>query len=61
MCVTRWNVVTKMLLEQAQLDSIIVSEDEIEQELDRRIKYFVSMIGSEQKLEEYYEKSIIRD
>ncbi len=49
----------KMYLEQALLDSLAVSEDEIESELDRRIRYFVGMIGSEQKLEAYYEKSII--
>jgi len=50
----------KILLEQAELDSLVVSEDEIEGELDRRIRYFVSMIGSEEKLEDYYGKSIIR-
>lgn len=50
----------KMLLENAELDSLAVSEDEIEGELDRRVRYFVSMIGSEEKLEEYYGKSIIR-
>ncbi|HXH17585.1 MAG TPA: hypothetical protein VNJ07_00775, partial [Chitinophagales bacterium] len=50
----------KMLVEQAELDSLTVNEDEVEGELDRRIRYFVSMIGSEEKLEEYYGKSIIR-
>lgn len=48
----------KMFLEQALLDSIKVTDDEIESELDRRIRYFVNMIGSEEKLEAYYEKSI---
>lgn len=50
----------KLLVEQAMLDSIVIGEDEIESELDRRIRYFVSMIGSEEKLEEYYGKSIIQ-
>jgi len=50
----------KLMVEQAALDSLTVGEDEIESELDRRIRYFVSMIGSEEKLEEYYGKSIIR-
>lgn len=49
----------KMYLEQALLDSLMVSEDEIESELSRRIQYFVGMIGSEDRLEEYYGKSII--
>ncbi len=50
----------KMLKQQAELDSLVVSEDEIEGELDRRVRYFVTMIGSEEKLEEYYGKSIVR-
>lgn len=49
----------KLLLEQALEDSIEVSEDEIEGEIDRRIRYFTSLIGSEDKLEEYYGKTLI--
>ena len=48
----------KMYLEQALVDSVKVTDEEIESELDRRIRYFVNMIGSEEKLEAYYEKSI---
>ncbi len=48
----------KILLDQAQKDSIDISEAEIEDNLDRRIRYFVSQIGSEEKLEEFYGKSI---
>lgn len=48
----------KLLVNQAQLDSIEVSESQVEQELDQRIRYFVAQIGSVQKLEEYYGKSI---
>lgn len=47
----------KMFLQQANIDSLIVSEDEIEGELNRRIQYFISMIGSQERLEEYYGKS----
>jgi peptidyl-prolyl cis-trans isomerase SurA len=49
----------KLFLQQAKVDSIIVSEDEIANELDRRIRYFINMIGSVEKLEAYYEKSIV--
>jgi len=49
----------KLFLQQAKVDSIIISEDEIANELDRRIRYFINMIGSVEKLEEYYEKSIV--
>jgi peptidyl-prolyl cis-trans isomerase SurA len=48
----------KLLLHQAQMDSVEVNENQVESEMDRRIKFFVSQIGSEQKLEEYYGKSI---
>jgi len=49
---------SKLLLNQAQLDSIEVTEAEINDNLDRRIRYFVGQIGSEEKLEEFYGKSI---
>ena len=48
----------KLLAYQAQIDSIEVSEDEILTAIDQRIQYFVSQIGSEQKLEEYFGKTI---
>jgi len=49
----------KMLYTQAEIDSIVVSDEEVEGELDRRIRYFVSMIGSKEKMEEYYNKSLV--
>jgi peptidyl-prolyl cis-trans isomerase SurA len=49
----------KLLVAQAVLDSIVVSDDEIENELNRRIRYFSNMAGGTEKLEEYYGKSIV--
>lgn len=51
-------LINKLLLNQAILDSVEVTESQVESELERRIQYMVSQIGSEGKLEEYYEKSI---
>jgi peptidyl-prolyl cis-trans isomerase SurA len=48
----------RLLINQAGLDSIEVTEPQIEGELEQRIQYFVRQLGSEQKLEEYYGKSI---
>jgi peptidyl-prolyl cis-trans isomerase SurA len=48
----------KLLIYQAQVDSVEVTEKQIEQELDKRIRYFTQQLGSEQKLEEFYNKSI---
>lgn len=49
----------KLLLKQAQLDSIEVTLAEVDNELNRRLGIFINQLGSEQKLEEYYGKSII--
>lgn len=49
----------KLLLNQALLDSISVSEDEVESELERRIRYFTQMMGSKEKLEAFYGKSVL--
>ena len=48
----------KLLLAQAQRDSLDVSEGQIEQELDRRIQHFVQQFGSEEKFVAFYGKSI---
>jgi peptidyl-prolyl cis-trans isomerase SurA len=56
-------LINKLLLNQALLDSLEVTDSQVDNELDRRIGYMVNQIGSEARLEEYYEKSIpeIRD
>lgn len=48
----------KLLLNQAKIDSVVVTEGQIESELDRRLRYFIGQIGSEKALEAYYKKSI---
>ncbi len=50
----------KLLLIQAQKDSIEVGNKEVESELNRRLSVFINQVGSEQKLEEYYGKSIVQ-
>ncbi|OFX86783.1 MAG: hypothetical protein A2W99_06890 [Bacteroidetes bacterium GWF2_33_16] len=49
----------KLLLTQAELDSLEVGMNRVESELERRLTYFIRQIGSEKKLEEYYNKSIL--
>ena len=48
----------KLLLIQAEIDSVEVTEKEINNEMDRRLSVFISQLGSEKKLEEYLGKSI---
>jgi peptidyl-prolyl cis-trans isomerase SurA len=49
----------KLLINQAKIDSIEVSESSVEMELDNRLSYFISMIGSPEALEEYFGKTIL--
>jgi peptidyl-prolyl cis-trans isomerase SurA len=61
---TKCNLLEEMLLQnlllnQAEIDSIEVSPEEIESEIDRRLRFFIAQIGSKEKLEEFYNKSII--
>lgn len=49
----------KMFVAKAKIDSLVVSEDEVSSELDRRMRYFISAFGSKEKLEEYYKKSTL--
>jgi peptidyl-prolyl cis-trans isomerase SurA len=56
-------VFQKLLLAQADRDSVTVSDGEVEQELNRRMNYFIQQFGSEEKLESYYGKrtNVIKD
>ena len=50
--------VQKLFLHQAAIDSVEVTESEVMQGVDDQINYWVSMIGSREKLEEYRKQSI---
>lgn len=47
----------KMLLSRAKIDSLEISPIEVEEELDRRIRYFARQLGSMENLEKYYNKT----
>ena len=55
--------VQKLYLHQAKLDTIVVSESSVMQEVDMRLNYFIDQLGSKEKVEEYFRKPIkdIRD
>lgn len=46
----------KLLLAQADRDSVTVSDAEVETELNKRMNYFILQMGSEEKFEEVYGK-----
>lgn len=48
----------KLLSHQAELDSLEVTDDEVNDAINQRIEYFISQIGSEKKMEQYFNKSV---
>lgn len=52
-------LMNKLLVYQANVDSVEVTEDQVEGEIDKRISYFIEQFGSEEKMEEYYKKSLV--
>ncbi len=54
------NLGQKLLVNQAKIDSVEVSESTVEMELDQRLSYFIGMIGSQEALEEYFHKNILQ-
>ncbi|MEN8224183.1 MAG: peptidylprolyl isomerase [Bacteroidota bacterium] len=48
----------KLLLNQAEIDSIVISDVQIQQTMDQRLRYFIAQLGSRERFEEYYGKSI---
>ncbi len=51
-------LVSKVLMLQAEKDSLPVTDEEVEAELDQRVRYFINQVGSQQQLEEYAGKTI---
>jgi len=51
-------LIQQMLLAQAQIDSIEVTEQEVENQLDRRMEMYIQKAGSKDRLEQYFNKSI---
>lgn len=49
--------VQKLFLHQADIDSVVVSDQEVLQEVERRTAWLMEQIGSKEKMEEYYNKS----
>lgn len=48
----------KILSNQADVDSVVVNDNQVDGELDRRMRYFISQLGSQDKVEQYFKKTI---
>ena len=49
----------KLLVNQANVDSVEISDEEVRSEINKRINYFESQLGSISKVENYFGKSIV--
>lgn len=51
-------IVSKVLMLQAEKDSLPVTDDEVEAELDQKIRYYINQLGSQEALEEMAGKTV---
>ena len=49
----------KLMMNQAKIDSIEVSESSVEMTLDQRMQFFINQIGSVAELEDYFGKTVL--
>lgn len=56
-------VFQKLLVAQADRDSVTVTDAEVETEMTRRMNYYIQQFGSEEKLEQFYGKrsNVLKD
>lgn len=52
-------MVQKLFLDQARIDSIVVTDDDVDRSLNMRLNEFIMTAGSEKNLEDYYNKSMV--
>jgi peptidyl-prolyl cis-trans isomerase SurA len=48
--------IQKLFLHQAELDSVEANESTVSHQVDMRLNYYISQIGSKEKMEEYFRK-----
>lgn len=51
---------TKILVQQAAIDSIEVKEDDVDAEIDRRVRYSVRNAGGQDRLEQFLGRSLLQ-
>ena len=51
-------ITTKLLVAKAEIDSVLVDDNQVDQELNTRMALIINQIGSEDEIERYYNKTI---
>jgi peptidyl-prolyl cis-trans isomerase SurA len=53
-------ILQKLMINQAEIDSVTVTDGQVDGELDKRMRFYIKQIGSEEKLEDYFHTSIVQ-
>src|ERR1700758_4875522 len=53
-------ITQKLLAQQAVIDSVTVKDDEVDNEVDRRMRSMISRAGGQEKLEGFLGRSVIQ-
>lgn len=54
-------LIEKLMVAEAEMDTlIIVTDNQVNQQMDARIQYFVQHLGSEKEVENYFKKPIVK-
>jgi peptidyl-prolyl cis-trans isomerase SurA len=53
-------LVQKLLKQQAEIDSIVVEENQVDDELDKRMRYQINRMGGQERLEQFLQKSVLQ-
>jgi peptidyl-prolyl cis-trans isomerase SurA len=53
-------LVQKLLKQQAEIDSIMVEDNQVDDELDKRMRYQIQRMGGQDRLEQFLQKSVLQ-
>jgi len=53
-------LVQKLLKQQAEIDSIMVEDTQVDDELDKRMRYQIQRMGGQERLEQFLQKSVLQ-
>lgn len=53
-------LIQKLLKQQAEIDSIVVEENQVDDELEKRMNYQIKRMGGQDQLEQFLQKSVLQ-
>eukprot|EP01136_Pigoraptor_vietnamica_P020459 Opistho-1_new@69374 len=53
-------LVQKLLKQQAEIDSIVVEESQVDDVLDKKMRYQIQRMGGQERLEQFLQKSVLQ-